>query len=313
MSNNKPKVTVVGAGNVGATTAQLLLLKDLANVVMIDVAEGVAKGKALDLMHMRSNEHFDATIVGSGDYADTADSDIVVVTAGVPRKPGMTREDLIGVNSGIVRSVLDGALPASPNAVFIFVTNPLDVMTNLASQISGLPKARLIGMGGVLDTARFIYAIAQVTGASPAQIEATVVGAHGEAMVPLPSLVKVNGQPLTEVLTNPEQQLPDILEATIQGGAAVVEFLQTGSAFYAPASSIVRMVEAIISNTGVILSTCAKLEGEYGIDGVYMCVPARLGTGGLQEVIELPVSAQELSQLQTSATTIKSQLEQLSS
>ncbi len=306
MTQNYPKVTVVGAGNVGATTAQLLLAKNSADVVLIDVADGVAKGKALDLMHMRSNEHFGPRVLGTGDYADTAKSDIVVVTAGVPRKPGMTREDLINVNAGIVRSVLEGALPASPEAVYIFVTNPLDVMTNLAAGIAQLPKGRLVGMGGVLDTARFTYAIAEATGAEPHEIEALVIGAHGEAMVPLPSLATVKGEPLTSLLT--EEELERIAEATVQGGAAVVNLLQTGSAFYAPASSIAKMVEAILGDTGAVLSSCALLDGEYGISDVYMCVPAVLGAGGVQSIVELPLSAKELAALQTSAEAIKAQV-----
>ncbi|MDR3315061.1 MAG: malate dehydrogenase, partial [Coriobacteriales bacterium] len=261
-----PKVTIVGAGNVGANAALLLLLKNLADVVLIDVADGVAKGKALDLMHMRSNEHFAPTVTGTGDYADTAGSDIVVVTAGVPRKPGMTREDLIGINAGIVGAVIEAALPASPDALFLFVTNPLDVMTNLAYRLAGLPKERLFGMGGVLDTARFKYAISQETGAEPADIEAVVVGAHGEAMVALPRLAQVGGRPLPELVD--AAALERITTATVQGGAAVVELLKTGSAFYAPASSIVQMVEELLNPTGKTLSVCARLEGEYGIDGV---------------------------------------------
>lgn len=313
MTTQYPKVTIVGAGNVGATTAHLLLEKNLANVVLIDVAEGIAKGKALDLMHMRSNEQFGPTVVGTGDYADTAASDIVVVTAGVPRKPGMTREDLVGINTGIVRLVLEGALPASPQAFYIFVTNPLDIMTNLALSIANLPVGRLMGMGGVLDTARFTYAIAQATGAQPEEIEAMVIGAHGEAMVPLPSLATVQGRPLLEVLA--EQGEPDklaqILEATVQGGAAVVKYLETGSAFYAPASSIAQMVEAILGDTKAVLSSCTPVSGQYGISDVALCVPAVLGAQGVEDIVELPLSDEELSQLQASAASIKAAVEQV--
>lgn len=313
MSKSYPKVTIVGAGNVGATTALELLSKDLADVVMIDVADGIAKGKALDLMHMRSNEHFGPTVRGTGSYSDTSQSDIVVVTAGVPRKPGMTREDLVGVNSGIVRSVLEGALPASPDALYLFVTNPLDVMTNLAASIAGLPAGQLLGMGGVLDTARFTYAIAEATGAQPQDIEAIVIGAHGEAMVPLPSLAKVNGVPLEEVLAadGSEYKLDAIMEATIQGGAAVVKLLETGSAFYAPASSIARMVKAILNDTREVLSTCAPLSGEYGIEDVLLCVPTELGAGGMREIVELPLSSSELKQLQDSAEATKALMKEL--
>jgi malate dehydrogenase len=327
-----PKVTVVGAGNVGASTALLLLLKELADVVLIDVADGIAKGKALDLMHMRSNERFGPTVIGTGDYADTAGSNIVVVTAGVPRKPGMTREDLLNVNAGIVRSVLEGALPMSPDALYLFVTNPLDVMTNLAYHIAGLPKERLFGMGGVLDTARFIYAIARETGAEPAAIDALVIGAHGEAMVPLQRLATVDGTALPELLS--AERIEAVVRDTVQGGAAVVELLQTGSAFYAPASSIVQMVTEMLRPnsqpggqlsgqpsgrssgqpsgqpngrsdglpSGRALSTCARLEGEYGIDGVYMCVPALLGRNGVERVVELDLTPEEHSALRAPPT-----------
>ena len=306
MAKPYPKVTVVGAGNVGATTAQLLLMKDLASVVLIDIADGIARGKALDMMHMRSNEHFGPAIIGTGDYADTAESDIVVITAGVPRKPGMTREDLVDINAGIVRSVLEASLQASPDALYLIVTNPLDVMTNLAFQIANLPPNRLIGMGGVLDTARFVHAIAEATGASPLEIEAMVIGAHGEAMVPLPSLARVEGRPLLEVVTS--EELDGILEATVQGGAKVVSLLETGSAFYAPASSIVQMVEAILSNTDALLSCCTRLQGQYGIGDVSLCVPTVLGEEGAKEIVELPLSADELKQLQHSAEITRSQV-----
>jgi len=300
------KVTIVGAGNVGATTASLLLLKDIADVVLIDVVDGMAKGKALDLMHMRFNECFESTVFGTGDYADTANSDIVVVTAGVPRKPGMTREDLLETNASIVRSVLERALPVSPDALYLFVTNPLDVMTNLAARISGLPTNRLFGMGGVLDSARFAYAIAQETGISPARINALVVGAHGEAMLPLPRFSTIDGVLITELLD--EEALERVTQNTVQAGAAVVELLKTGSAFYAPASSIVRMIEAIYGDTTSPLSVCAHLDGEYGIDDVYMCVPVHLGATGVTEVIELDLHTDELAKLQNSAAAIKQQL-----
>jgi malate dehydrogenase len=301
-----PKITVVGAGNVGATTALLLMLKELANVVLVDVAAGVAEGKALDMMHMRSVERFGPAIVGTGDYAATADSDIIVVTAGVPRKPGMTREDLLDVNAKIVRLVLESTLALSPNARYLFVTNPLDVMTNLAYRVAGLPKERLFGMGGVLDTARFTYAIARQTGAKPAAINALVIGAHGEAMVPLPRLATVNGVPLPELLS--DEQIETVLRNTIQGGAAVVELLQTGSAFYAPAASIVLMAEELLRPSGQLLSVCARLEGEYGIDGVYMCVPALLGKGGVERIVELDLTDEERAALGHSADSIKTQV-----
>jgi malate dehydrogenase len=305
-NTNYPKVTVVGAGNVGANTALLLALKELANVVLIDVAPGLAKGKALDLAHMRSLEQFGPRIIGTESYDDTANSDIVVVTAGVPRKPGMTREDLLGINAKIVRSVLAGALPASPDARYIFVTNPLDVMVNLAYGIAGLPKERLFGMGGVLDTARFVCAIAEKTGAEPRDIDAMVIGAHGEAMLPLPRLATVRGVALPELLT--QEQIDAVVNNTVRGGAAVVELLKTGSAFYAPAASIARMVGELLQPSGRPLSVCARLEGEYGIDGVYMCVPVLLGTGGVERIVELELTAEELTALQSSAASIKAQM-----
>lgn len=311
MTKSYPKISIVGAGNVGATTAELLLLKNRADIVLIDVAEGVAQGKALDLMHMRSNELFGPKVIGTSNYDDTAESDIVVVTAGMPRKPGMTREDLVKINAGIVRSVIEGALPASPHALFIFVTNPLDVMTNLAASLAKLPSSRLMGMGSVLDTARFVYAISQETGAEPKDIEAMVIGAHGEAMVPLPSLAKVKGVPLAEALNGSQERIDRIVEATVQGGAAVVKLLETGSAFYAPASSIVLMIEALLGHSESLLTACTQLTGEYDIKDVYMCAPALLGPQGVHKVVELPLSETELAQLKVSADAIKIQLREL--
>jgi malate dehydrogenase len=309
------KVTIVGAGNVGATAASLLLLKDLADVVLVDVAADMAKGKALDLSHMRSNECYGATIVGSGDYGPSAGSDIVVVTAGVPRKPGMTREDLLDVNARIVRSVLDEALPASPDAIYLFVTNPLDVMVNLAMRISGLPRQRIFGMGGVLDSARFSWAIAEeleaagLGGVAPGSIDALVIGAHGEAMLPLPRFSKVDGRPLPELLD--ASALQRVVEKTIGGGAAVVELLKTGSAFYAPASSIALMVEAILKDSGRVLSTCALLEGEYGITDAAICVPAKLGRQGMEAIVELALDDDELAALKSSVDAVMRQTDSL--
>jgi len=297
---------MVGAGNVGATTTQLLLQREIADVVMIDVAEGLARGKALDLMHMRGNEHFGPTVIGTGDYQDTADSDLVVITAGFPRKPGMTREDLIEINSSILRKVLDAALPVSPDACYIIVTNPLDVLTNMAAKQFDIPPNRLIGMGGVLDTSRFVYAIAKETGADPSEIEAIVIGAHGEAMVPLPSLATVKGQPLLEMVD--AEALARIIEATVLGGAAVLHFLETFTAYYAPGASITSMVEAILGDTGALLSCCTRLQGEYGISDISLCVPAVLGREGVRNIVELPLSPEELKQLQASAVSVKEQL-----
>lgn len=302
-----PKVTVVGAGQVGATTAELLLLHGTADVVMVDVVDGVPQGKALDLMHLRSVERFEPSVRGTNDYSDTAHSDVVVITAGLPRKPGMTRDDLLAANSDIMRSVIAQAVEASPEAVFVCVTNPLDIMTYLAWRESGLPHERVLGMGGVLDSARFAFAVAQHTGAPITEIDALAMGAHGDAMVPMPRFTTINDVPITDLL--PAHEVDELVERTIHGGAEVVALLKTGSAFYAPAGSIVAMVRAILGDTGALLPSCVRLTGEYGIDDVYLSVPARLGAGGVQSVPELPLNDAELEALQGSARTVAASLD----
>ena len=309
MSNAYPKVTIVGAGQVGATAAMLTLMHELADVVLIDVAEGLPQGKALDLMHMRSIEQFGPKVVGTNDYADTAGSDIVVITAGVPRKPGMTRDDLLAINSGIVRSVIEQAAAVSPDALFICVTNPLDVMTYLARKVSGLPTNRVFGMGGVLDSARFAFAVAEKTGARIDEIEALACGAHGDAMTPLAECTTVGGVPITQML--PAEDVDALVERTVYGGAEVVSLLQTGSAFYAPAASIVAMLRAILQDTGTVLPTCAHLDGEYGITDVYMSVPARLGRTGVEEIVQVPLTPADYARLAESAASVAAQLDEL--
>lgn len=304
-----PKVTVVGAGQVGATAAQLLVMHDLADVVMIDVAEGMPQGKALDLMHARSVLQFGPTVTGTNDYADTAGSDIVVITAGVPRKPGMTRDDLLAINSSIVKAVVSQAVAASPDAVFLCVTNPLDVMTYLAWRESGLPSGRVLGMGGVLDSARFAFAIAEKTGVSVSEIHALACGAHGDAMVPLPGQSTVAGTKLTDLLS--AEDVEALVQRTIFGGAEVVALLKTGSAFYAPATSIVAMVRAMLADNGTVLPSCVRLGGEYGVNDVYMSVPAVLGRGGVVEVAEMDLDDVELARLQESAATVAVALDEL--
>ncbi len=304
-----PKVTIVGAGQVGATAAELLVLHDVADVVMIDVAEGMPQGKALDLMHLRSVERFGPSVTGTNDYADTAGSDVVVITAGVPRKPGMTRDDLLAINSGIMRSVISQAVAASPEAIFVCVTNPLDIMTYLAWKESGLPASRIMGMGGVLDSARFAFAVAEKTGAPITEIDALAMGAHGDAMVPMPRFTTVNGVPLTDLL--PAEDVEALVQRTIFGGAEVVALLKTGSAFYAPAGSIVAMVRAILGDTGQVLPSCVYLDGEYGISDVYVSVPARLGRAGVLGVVELPFNDAELDALQASAATVAESVDAL--
>lgn len=304
-----PKVTVVGAGQVGATTAELLLLHGLADVVMIDVAEGLPQGKALDLMHLRSEERFTPRITGTNDYAETADSDVVVITAGLPRKPGMTRDDLLAANSAIMRAVITSAVEASPDAVFICVTNPLDIMTYLAWKESGLPHSRVLGMGGVLDSARFAFAVAEKTGAPIDEIDALAMGAHGDAMVPMPRFTTVNGVPISQLM--PASDVDDLVSRTIFGGAEVVGLLKTGSAFYAPAGSIVSMVRAVLGDHGTPLPSCVYLTGQYGIEDVYLSVPASLGRSGVLAIPELPVNDAELDALQASAETVAESLDAL--
>jgi len=304
-----PKVTVVGAGQVGATAAFALLTKNIADVVLVDVAEGLPQGKALDMMHSRSVEGFGPRVIGTNDYADTAGSDVVVVTAGLPRKPGMTRDDLLAANSAIVRSVFEAAYAASPDAIFICVTNPLDVMVYLARKVTGLPTERIFGMGGVLDSARFAFAIAEKLGVPVTEVDALACGAHGDAMVPLPAQSFVGGKRLTDLL--PAQDVAALVERTTFGGAEVVALLKTGSAFYAPAISVVAMVEAILGDTGATLPSCVYLDGQYGVNDVYMSVPATLGRTGVIAVPELDLSAEELAALQASAATIAEALDAL--
>jgi malate dehydrogenase len=299
-------VTVVGAGQVGATAAFVLAMRDVADVVLVDVAEGLPQGKALDMMHARSVLRFGPTVSGTNDYADAAGSDVVVVTAGVPRRPGMTRDELLSVNADIVGSVMERAVEVSPDAVFICVTNPLDVMTDLAWKLSGLPARRVFGMGGVLDSARFAYFIAQATGAEIGEVDALVVGAHGDAMVPLPRLSTVAGRPLTDLL--PAADVEEVVRRTVFGGAEVVALLKTGSAFYAPGASIAAMVEAVVRDTGAVLSSCVRLEGEYGIEGIHVSVPAALGRPGVMGVPELPLEASELAALRASAEQTREQI-----
>lgn len=283
------KVTIVGAGNVGATAAHIIASKNLADVVLVDVAEGLPQGKALDMMHMRSVEKFTVKVTGTNDYAATADSDIVVITAGIARKPGMTREDLLGVNSGIMSSVIEQAMAASPNAIYICVTNPLDVMTYLAFKKSGLPSNRLMGMGGVLDSSRLSFAVCEKLGCDPADVTAWALGAHGEGMVCWPRFTTVKGTPITELMS--EEDIAEVTKRCTKGGAEVVSFLKTGSAYYAPGASIAKMVEAILTDSKEVLSVCAYIDGQYGLNDLYMNIPVRLGKGGVEEIVEFDRSS----------------------
>jgi len=304
-----PKVTIVGAGNVGATAAHIIASKDLADVVLVDVAEGLPQGKALDMMHMRSTEKFNATVTGSNDYAATKNSDIVVITAGIARKPGMTREDLLEVNAGIMSSVIDQALEASPDAIYICVTNPLDVMTYLAYKKSGLPTNRLMGMGGVLDSSRLSFAVCEKLNCKPEEVEAWALGAHGEGMVCWPRYTTVAGTPITELMS--AEEVDEVCERTVKGGAEVVAHLKTGSAYYAPGASIAKMVEAIVTDSKEVMSVCSHIDGQYGIDDLYMNIPTRLGKSGVEEIVEFELTPDELAALQESAASVAQGIQNL--
>jgi malate dehydrogenase len=296
------KVTVVGAGNVGATAAQRIVDKELADVVLIDIVEGVPQGKALDLAESGPVEGYDCTVTGANDYAATANSDIVVITAGIPRKPGMSRDDLLKTNYGIVKGVTEQVIKHSPNCIIIVVSNPLDAMVQTAYRVSKLPKGRVIGMAGVLDSARFRTFIAMELKVSVDNVHAFVLGGHGDTMVPLPRYATVAGIPITELL--PKETIERMADRARNGGAEIVKLLNT-SAWYAPSSSIVEMVDAILNDRKKILPCAAFLEGEYGINGLYVGVPVKLGQKGVEQVIEISLTNEERAALHKSAASVK--------
>jgi malate dehydrogenase len=296
------KVTVVGAGNVGATAGQRIADKQLADVVLIDIVEGVPQGKALDLAESGPVEGYDCRITGTNNYRDTANSDIVVITAGIPRKPGMSRDDLLKTNYGIVKSVTEEVVKNSPNCIIIVVSNPLDAMVQTAFRVSQFPKQRVIGMAGVLDSARFRTFIAMELNVSVENVHAFVLGGHGDTMVPLPRYSTVAGIPITELL--PKETIDRLAQRARDGGAEIVSYLKT-SAWYAPASAIVDMVDAILNDRKKILPCAAYLEGEYGISGLYVGVPVKLGEKGVEQVIEINLTLEERSALHKSAAAVK--------
>lgn len=304
------RVTVVGTGFVGQTTAMRLVQKGLAEVVLIDIIEGLPHGLALDIKESSPIEGFEPNVTGTNDYADTAGSDVVVVTAGFPRQPGMSRMDLLGKNAGIVREVVEKVTPGSPNAIIIVVTNPLDEMTYLASEVSGFPKGRVVGMAGVLDSARLRYFIAEELGVSPLAVEAMTLGSHGESMVPLPRHATVDGKPLTELVD--EATLERLYQRTRDAGAEIVALLKKGSAYYAPSAAIARMVEAIARDTDELLPVCAWCTGQYGISDVYVGVPVRLSPSGVGEIVELDLNRDELEALRAAAEGIRAKCADLS-
>ena len=298
------KVTVVGAGKYGSTTVQRIAEADYADeVVMLDIIEGLPQGLALDMSQSRPIERYTTKVVGTNHYANTADSDIVVVTAGKPRKPGMSRMDLLEDNAKIVGGVAREIAESSPDAVVIVVSNPLDEMTALFQQVSGFPRERVMGQAGMLDTARFQDKVATALDVSPLDVEAITLGSHGDTMVPVPSQVKVNGKPLTEVMD--AGVIAQIVDATRNGGAEIVALLKNGSAYFAPSSAAARMVRAIAHDEEVVLPVCAWVTGQYGISDVYLGVPARLGRGGVTEIVELDLTTEELSALHEAAEAVR--------
>jgi malate dehydrogenase len=299
----RKKVTIVGAGNVGATAAHWIAAKELADVVLLDVAEGIPQGKALDLLQAMPIEKRDVSIVGTNDYADTAHSDIVVITAGIPRKPGMSRDDLLNTNHGIMKNVVGEVVKNSPNCILIIVSNPLDAMAQAAYKLSGFPRERVIGMAGVLDSARFRAFIAEELQVSVENVTAFVLGGHGDTMVPLPRYSTVAGIPITELIE--KTKLDAIVQRTRDGGAEIVKYLKTGSAYYAPSAAATEMVEAILKDKKKILPCAAYLQGEYGINGLFVGVPCKLGAKGLEQIIEIKLTAEEKAGLDKSAAAVK--------
>lgn len=297
------KVTVVGAGNVGANTAQKIAAKELADVVLVDVVEGVPQGKSLDMLESAPVEGYDVKLVGANDYAGTANSDIVVITAGFPRKPGMSRDDLLFANYEVVKSATEQAATLSPNAILILVTNPLDAMCWTALKVSGFPRERVIGMAGVLDTARFRTFIAEELDVSFENVNAMVLGGHGDTMVPLVRFTSVSGIPIDQLLDT--ETIDRLVQRTRDGGIEIVKYLKTGSAYYAPAASTVEMVESILKDKRKVLPCAALLQGEYGIHDLFVGVPVKLGANGIEKIYQIKLTADEQAALNKSAAAVE--------
>ncbi len=303
------KITVVGAGQVGTTVAQLCAYKNLGNVVIIDILEGVPQGKALDLQQSGCLQVFDSIVTGTNDYKDTADSDIVVITAGLPRKPGQDRSDLLKTNANIVRDVTQNIMQYSKNPIIIVVSNPLDAMVYMAKQVSGLPRERVIGMAGVLDSARFRTFVSMELNCSLVDVDAMVLGGHGDSMVPMPRYTTVSGISITDLMT--PDRIEALVDRTRKGGAEIVGLLKKGSAFLAPGASAAKMVEAILQDKRRILPCTAYLDGEYGWKGIYFGVPIELGAQGMNKIIELDLSEEEKKALDISAQDVKSTIDEV--
>jgi len=297
------KITVVGGGNVGASAAINLAMKELGDVVLVDVVEGVPQGKGLDMAQMGPIEGYDVAITGANDYAPTANSDVVVITAGLARKPGMSRDDLLIANYEVVKSVTENVAKHSPNAILVLVTNPLDAMCTVAHHVSKFPKHRVVGMAGVLDSARFRTFIAMELSVSVENVTAVVLGGHGDTMVPVVRLSNVSGIPLTELI--PADRLAAIVDRTRNGGAEIVKHLKTGSAYYAPSAAAVEMVESILKDKKKVLPCAALLEGEYGVHGLFVGVPVKLGRNGIEKIYEMQLNAEEKAMLAKSASSVQ--------
>lgn len=296
--HTRKKISVIGAGYVGSTCAHWAAQKELGDVVLVDINEGAAKGKALDLFEASPVEGFDSMVTGTADYKDTAGSDVVIITAGLPRKPGMSRDDLLATNAKIMKSVCEGVREYSPNSVVIVVSNPLDAMALVAKETLGFPRERVIGMAGILDGARFRSFIAEETGVSVKDIQAFVLGGHGDTMVPMPRHCSIGGVPLTEFL--PKEKIDALVDRTRKGGAEIVGLLKTGSAYYAPSASAVQMAEAVVRNQHRILPCAAYLDGEYGVKDIFLGVLCRIGGKGLEKVVELELNDEEKAGLDNS-------------
>jgi malate dehydrogenase len=299
----RKKITVVGSGNVGATVAHRLADKQLADVVLIDILEGIPQGKGLDLLESGPIEGYDVRIRGTDSYADTARSDLVVLTAGFPRKPGMSRDDLLKANYDVVKGTVEQVVKYSPDCILIVVTNPLDAMAQTAYRVSGFSKNRVIGMAGILDTARYRTFLAEALNVSVQNVQGFVLGGHGDTMVPVPRYTTVAGIPVTELL--PKEQLDQIIKRTANGGAEIVSLLKTGSAYYAPSAAVVEMIDAIFNDRKKILPCAAYLEGEYGIHGLFVGVPVKLGARGIEQVIEIKLTPEEQAALERSANAVQ--------
>ena len=304
----KPKISLIGAGQIGGTLAHLIALKELGDVVLFDVAEGIAKGKALDLSQSTAIDGLNVSIIGTNNYNDTSNSDVIIITAGVPRKPGMTRDDLLGINLKIIKQVAEGIKDTSPNAFVICITNPLDVIVMALQKYSGLPKNKVIGMAGVLDTSRFKFFLSQELNVPISEVDSFVLGGHGDTMVPVPNRTIISGRPLLDFVKEgkiSEEKLNEIIDRTRNGGAEVVKLLETGSAFYGPAASGIEMAESYLKNLKKTLPCAAHLNGQYGVKDLYVGVPVIIGSNGIEEVVELALDDEEKRYFDISIDAVK--------